>query len=442
MRLGILRTGMGWVEAVGDRVGRLVSNEKRNAGFKTNILQEDSGHTAKERGDSEEMQEYGKQSSSHTRPGSIDSEDEFSGPDTSSLTAFLLSLLSYSGRGKQNDGESTSSGDEDDDSFYSDDDEVDSREARRLIEGVSPSGDSHTEQDVWGDPSLVSPGENLAGSSDAHRWEDGSREGVEGGAASPFHGAQQDAAALRKTMSCAEGGAAAASDKAQELSRWHSESMPPLPQLVPQPMSPVRSPRSPKLPAMAEESFLLTDFLRAPICSNLPALASGREWVLLYSTIKHGISLLTLYRRSALLAGPCLLVIGDKKGAVFGGLSSGPLKASNRKKYQGTSDSFVFSDVSGSLQLFRATGINRYFVLCMNEALAFGGGGHFAFRIDQELLSGTSGACETFGSPCLARSEEFTIKHIELWGFAHASQYAPAKAAWHEPEMTPGISSW
>jgi hypothetical protein len=31
------------------------------------------------------------------------------------------------------------------------------------------------------------------------------------------------------------------------------------------------------------------------------------------------------------------------------------------------------------------TGLNRYFVLCTTEALAFGGGGHFALHIDAEL---------------------------------------------------------
>ncbi len=31
------------------------------------------------------------------------------------------------------------------------------------------------------------------------------------------------------------------------------------------------------------------------------------------------------------------------------------------------------------------TGLNRYFVLCTTESLAFGGGGHFALHIDAEL---------------------------------------------------------
>ncbi|XP_057777653.1 uncharacterized protein LOC130996162 isoform X2 [Salvia miltiorrhiza] len=62
-------------------------------------------------------------------------------------------------------------------------------------------------------------------------------------------------------------------------------------------------------------------------------------------------------------------------------------------------------------------GANRYFYLCLNDLIAFGGGASFA------LLSGTSGPCETFGNSCLAHVQEFVLKDVELWGFTHASQY-------------------
>jgi hypothetical protein len=60
------------------------------------------------------------------------------------------------------------------------------------------------------------------------------------------------------------------------------------------------------------------------------------------------------------------------------------------------------------------TGLNRYFVLCTTESLAFGGGGHFALHIDAELLNGSSGACETYGNCCLAQTEDFTLKDVEV----------------------------
>eukprot|EP01018_Ginkgo_biloba_P035029 Gb_27847 [translate_table: standard] len=61
------------------------------------------------------------------------------------------------------------------------------------------------------------------------------------------------------------------------------------------------------LPEMSEPSLLLSECLRSFLYSTLPTLAQGRTWVLLYSTWRHGVSLLTLYRRSSFCPGPCLL---------------------------------------------------------------------------------------------------------------------------------------
>ncbi|CAI5986428.1 unnamed protein product, partial [Closterium sp. NIES-64] len=160
-------------------------------------------------------------------------------------------------------------------------------------------------------------------------------------------------------------------------------------------------------------------------------------------TFKHGISLSTLYRRSSMMPGPCLLVVTEDNGTVFGGFSSQALVASNRRKYQGSSDVFVFTTITGDPTVYKVTGANRYFILCLNEALSFGGGGHFALCLQEDLLTGSSGACETFCSPCLSKSEDFKIKHVELWGFAHQSRYAPTKANWHEPSQPHGFhANW
>ncbi|KAK6150422.1 hypothetical protein DH2020_015354 [Rehmannia glutinosa] len=71
----------------------------------------------------------------------------------------------------------------------------------------------------------------------------------------------------------------------------------------------------------------------------------------------------------------------------------------------------------------QSTGMNRYFTLCSTEYLAMGGGGHFALYLDGDLLSGSSSSSETYGNPCLARSEDFEVKEVELWGFVYASKY-------------------
>lgn len=38
-------------------------------------------------------------------------------------------------------------------------------------------------------------------------------------------------------------------------------------------------------------------------------------------------------------------------------------------------------------------------------------------RQDSDLSAGTSGACETFNSPPLTTSQEFSCVQVELWGF-------------------------
>ncbi|KAJ9182335.1 hypothetical protein P3X46_006339 [Hevea brasiliensis] len=183
-----------------------------------------------------------------------------------------------------------------------------------------------------------------------------------------------------------------------------------------------QTPRSPVFHLMNESSFIsseLYDFLH----SSLPNIVKGCQWVLLYSTLKHGISLRTLIRKSADLSGPCLLIVGDRQGAIFGGLLECPLKPTPKRKYQGTNQSFVFTTIYGEPRLFRPTGANRYYYMCLNDLLALGGGCNFALCLDGDLLNGTSGPCETFGNLCLAHQPEFVLKNVELWGFTHSSKY-------------------
>lgn len=183
-----------------------------------------------------------------------------------------------------------------------------------------------------------------------------------------------------------------------------------------------------KLPPLSEDSILLPESFRASINAALPTLVKDRRWVMLYTTAKHGISLRTLYRKSGALPAPFLLVAGDFHGVTFGGLITAPLIPTTKRKYQGTNDMFVFSNVRGKPQIFRATGANRYYILCMTEGISFGGGGHFALHLDEDLLNGSSGPCDTFGNDCLASSEEFSVANVEVWGFAHMSRYASNQA--------------
>ncbi|RDX57596.1 Oxidation resistance protein 1, partial [Mucuna pruriens] len=193
------------------------------------------------------------------------------------------------------------------------------------------------------------------------------------------------------------------------------------------------SPNTPKKspPNFTDDSTFISPDLNDFFESCLPNTVKGCQRVLLYSTWKHGISLRTLIRNSAKLSGPSLLIVGDKQGAVFGGLLDCPLKSTAKRKYQGTNQTFVFTTIYGPPRLFRPTGLNRYYYLCLNDLLALGGGGgSSALCLDGDLLTGTSGPCDTFGNMCLAHSSEFELKNVEvmsllltLWGFTYASPY-------------------
>uniref|UniRef100_A0A2N9GMK7 Oxidation resistance protein 1 n=1 Tax=Fagus sylvatica TaxID=28930 RepID=A0A2N9GMK7_FAGSY len=169
-----------------------------------------------------------------------------------------------------------------------------------------------------------------------------------------------------------------------------------------------------EVPDISEPSLLLSEKNRSALYTSLPALVQGRKWLLLYSTWRHGITLSSLYRRSMLWPGPSLLVVGDRRGAVFGGLVEAPLRPTNKRKYQGTNNTFVFTNKPGHPVIFRPTGVNRYFTLCSTDFLAIGGGGHFALYLDGDLLNGSSSVSETYGNPCLAHSEEFEVKEVEV----------------------------
>ena len=105
-------------------------------------------------------------------------------------------------------------------------------------------------------------------------------------------------------------------------------------------------------------------------------------------------------------------------------------------RYYGTGESFVFTCVPAAgaqpasatvtgdqaepapgVRIFKWSGRNAYFQLGQADALAVGGGGAYALKMDDDLAQGLSGPCDTFASPCLASTPEFDILHVELWAF-------------------------
>ncbi|KAJ7537873.1 hypothetical protein O6H91_11G025600 [Diphasiastrum complanatum] len=384
---------MGWVQIMGSKVGHLLPHSSDAA-----TSRRDSDHyRPPDRTDHEEREN---QQNHHRRAISENARrEEFRGPDTSSLSSFVLSFFSCSEAGVR----------------CGDDQPIN----QKLDKGKS---------------------ETLARSNSKRKFHSG-RHQVAASASSQnlLKEPLENEVEKKRIISVYE-------DENREESDWHAVSQNDVEDIVRTDSEAhgqkPESIRVLKLPLMSETSSLLSEVLQQSILPALPTLVRDRQWTMLYSTRKHGISLLTLYRRSSILPGPCLLVTGDAKGAVLGGLLSAPLKPTPKKKYQGTSETFVFTNVSGEPVLYRPTGANRYFVLCTNDALALGGGGHFALHLDGDLLMGSSGSCATFGNTPLAHSEEFIVKDVELWGFTHSSKYVPRQASFEESKEVPGISGW
>ncbi|CAM6099530.1 unnamed protein product [Calypogeia fissa] len=114
--------------------------------------------------------------------------------------------------------------------------------------------------------------------------------------------------------------------------------------------------------------------------------------------------------------GPTILVVRDFHKRIFGCYASEEWKVSGRS--YGTGECFVFQLVP-DLKAYKWTRTNSIFMFSNLDVLATGGGDHYSIMLNSDLLTGYSGACETFGSPPLASSEDFDISAVEVWGFQH-----------------------
>ncbi|KAL7065566.1 hypothetical protein AAHC03_05509 [Spirometra sp. Aus1] len=243
---------------------------------------------------------------------------------------------------------------------------------------------------------------------------------------------------------------------------------------------------NPGKPLEVEKMDLLTpfDFLSSHILNkeqaselfaSLPLRSQGLELSLKYSTECHGFSLKTLYRRfEELSAGkttlssaemhnerseitlspqnqtffsscqsdqPCLLLIKDLTGTVFGAYMNCPPRMSKGEFY-GTGECFVFHwtgtdtstttlDESGRTtsdeKSFRSpkyfkrylwSGKNYFFLSGEQDSFIIGcTDGKSAIRIDGDVLRGRSQACGTFDNPELTVPGDFFIHTLEVWAF-------------------------
>jgi LysM repeat protein len=160
---------------------------------------------------------------------------------------------------------------------------------------------------------------------------------------------------------------------------------------------------------------ILTEDHRKQLSRHLPARAEGYMWTLVFSTLQHGFSLNSMYRKMSKIESPILLVIQDTQNNVFGALTSCALKMSDH--FYGTGESLLFT-FCPDFQVYNWTGDNMYFIKGNNESLSIGAGdGKFGLWLDGDLNQGRTEACNTYGNEPLVNEQDFVVKILECWAF-------------------------
>ncbi|XP_033263676.1 nuclear receptor coactivator 7 isoform X2 [Orcinus orca] len=169
------------------------------------------------------------------------------------------------------------------------------------------------------------------------------------------------------------------------------------------------------LPILQPHSALLENMHIEQLARRLPARVQGYPWSLVYSTLEHGTSLKTLYRKSASLDSPVLLVIKDMDNQIFGAYATHPFKFSDH--YYGTGETFLYT-FSPNFKVFKWSGENSYFINGDISSLELGGGGgRFGLWLDADLYHGRSNSCSTFNNDILSKKEDFIVQDLEVWTF-------------------------
>lgn len=154
--------------------------------------------------------------------------------------------------------------------------------------------------------------------------------------------------------------------------------------------------------------------------SHLPSELQ-HTWRLLFASRIHGESFTQLCGH-IVNKGPCVLVLRDAEGYIFGGFSSCSWEV--KPTFQGDNRCFLFT-VSPSLAVFTYTGYNDHYMYLnhgqqtMPNGLGMGGQhDYFGLWIDSDYGKGHSKAkprCTTYNSPQLSAKENFTLDAVEVW---------------------------
>lgn len=158
------------------------------------------------------------------------------------------------------------------------------------------------------------------------------------------------------------------------------------------------------------------------------AIEQRHRWRLLFSTQLHGQSFSQLCSHIT-HQGPCLVVLEDRDGYVFGGFASRSWEV--KPQFQGDNKCFLFS-ITPSMATYTYTGYNDHFMYLnhgqqtMPNGLGMGGQHHyFGLWVDADFGKGHSKAkpaCTTYNSPQLSAQEDFQFDKMEVWGLGDLSE--------------------
>ncbi|XP_063169148.1 MTOR-associated protein MEAK7 [Candoia aspera] len=180
--------------------------------------------------------------------------------------------------------------------------------------------------------------------------------------------------------------------------------------------------------------------------AHLPPELQHR-WQLLFASGVHGESFTQLCGH-IVNKGPCLLVLKDTDGYVFGGFSSCSWEV--KPQFQGNNACFLFS-VSPSLAVFTCTGYNNHYMYLnhgqqtMPNGLGMGGQlEYFGLWLDSNYGKGHSKAkprCSTYNSPQLSAKENFVLDSLEVWALGDPPEADGGKGQRSVLDVDPGAQA-
>eukprot|EP00002_Diphylleia_rotans_P008915 TRINITY_DN188_c0_g3_i3.p1 TRINITY_DN188_c0_g3~~TRINITY_DN188_c0_g3_i3.p1 ORF type:complete len:133 (+),score=19.74 TRINITY_DN188_c0_g3_i3:49-447(+) len=125
-----------------------------------------------------------------------------------------------------------------------------------------------------------------------------------------------------------------------------------------------------RIESLVKESSFMQKHHFCTLQCSIPERFQQKKLHLLYSTMKHGISLQTFFQKTH-GHHPTILIVQDDDHQIFGAFASEPWEVHSR--YFGTGESYLFS-FHPNFKAYTWTRANSYFMLAKHDFIAMGGG--------------------------------------------------------------------